>query len=109
MVAIRVHVSFSAVCVHLCCVFLINLTEDEESSAHLREAMKDGYVVVSLVKVIVEGPAGVGKTCLLNLLLKKPPPQDRHSTGCAEQAIRLIRVGKERGSGTRSPLKSSRK
>ena len=59
--------------------------------------MKDGYVVVSLVKVIVEGPAGVGKTCLLNLLLKRPPPQDRHSTGCAERAIRVIRVGKERG------------
>ena len=59
--------------------------------------MKDGYVVVSLVKVIVEGPAGVGKTCLLNFLLKRSPPQNRHSTGCAKRAIRVIRVGKERG------------
>ena len=61
------------------------------------EAMKDGYVNVSLVKVIVEGSAGVGKTCLLNLLLKRPPPQARHSTGCAERAIRVIRVCKESG------------
>ena len=65
---------------------------DEES---LRKAMKQGYVVVTLVKVIVEGPAGVGKTCLICLLLEKPPPKDRHSTGCAERAIRVIRVGKE--------------
>ena len=90
------------VCVFVCVHVYLGitnsiLTEYEESRAHLREAMKDGYVVVSLVKVIVEGPAGVGKTCLLNLLLDKPPPQDRHSTGCAERAIRVIRVGKERG------------
>ena len=52
---------------------------------------------VSLVKVIVEGSAGVGKTCLLNLLLKRPPPQKRHSTGCAERAIRVTRVWKESG------------
>ena len=59
--------------------------------------MKKGYVNVSLVKVIVEGSAGVGKTCLLNLLLKRPHPQERHSTGCTERAIRVIRVGKKRG------------
>ena len=57
--------------------------------------MKQGYVVVTLVKVIVEGPAGVGKTSVIYLLLGKPPPKDRHSTGCAERAIRVIRVGKE--------------
>ena len=59
--------------------------------------MKGGYVDVSLVKVIVEGSAGVGKTCLLNLLLKRPPPQKRHSTGCAERAIQVTRVWKESG------------
>ena len=31
----------------------------------LKEAMEKGYVYVMLVKVIVEGPAGVGKTSLL--------------------------------------------
>ena len=50
---------------------------------------------VTLVKVIVEGPAGVGKTCVMYLLLSKSPPDKRHSTGCAERAIRVIRVGKE--------------
>ena len=57
--------------------------------------MKKGYMVVKLVKVIVVGPAGVGKTCLIYLLLSKPPPDKRHSTGCAERSIRVIRIGKE--------------
>ena len=57
--------------------------------------MKNGYVVVKLVKVIVVGPAGVGKTCLIYLLLGKDPPDKRHSTGCAERSIRVIRIGKE--------------
>ena len=57
--------------------------------------MKKGYVEVKLVKVIVVGPAGVGKTCLIYLLLNKPPPDKRHSTGCAERSIRVIRIGKE--------------
>ena len=63
----------------------------------LRGATKKGYVYVTLVKVIIEGPAGVGKTCLMYLLLGKSPPSSgkRHSTGCAERAIRVIRVGKE--------------
>ena len=59
--------------------------------------MKQGYVNVTLVKVIVEGPAGVGKTCLMFLLLSKSPPEERTSTGCAERPIRVIRVGKEGG------------
>ncbi|CAI8006236.1 hypothetical protein GBAR_LOCUS4611, partial [Geodia barretti] len=59
--------------------------------------MKQGFVNVTLVKVIVEGPAGVGKTCVIYLLLSKSPPKERHSTGCAERAIRVIRVGKEGG------------
>ena len=57
--------------------------------------MKNGYVVVKLMKVIVVGPAGVGKTCLIYLLLGKDPPDKRHSTGCAERSIRVIRIGKE--------------
>ena len=59
--------------------------------------MKLGFVHVSLVKVTVVGPAGVGKTCLKYLLLSKSVAvqEDRTSTGCAERAIRVIRVGKE--------------
>ena len=69
----------------------------DESRAFLREAMKQGYVNVTLVKVIVEGPAGVGKTSLMYLLLSRSPPDKRNSTGCAERAIQVIRVGKEGG------------
>ena len=61
--------------------------------------MKLGFVHVSLVKVTVVGPAGVGKMCLIYLLLSKSPPspEDRTSTGCAERPIHMIRVGKEGG------------
>ena len=69
----------------------------DESRAFLREAMKQGYVNVTLVKVIVEGPAGVGKTSLMYLLLSRSPPDKRNSTGCAERSIQVIRVGKEGG------------
>ena len=64
---------------------------------YLNEAMKHGHVNVNVVKVIVEGSAGVGKTCLTHLLLDKPPPQERQSTGCAERSIQVIQVGKEGG------------
>ena len=64
---------------------------------YLSGAMKYGHVNVNVVKVIVKGSAGVGKTCLTHLLLDKPPPQERQSTGCAERSIRVIRVGKEGG------------
>ena len=69
----------------------------DTSSEFLREAMKKGHVHVKLMKVIIEGPAGVGKTCLMYLLLGKSPPspEQRHSTGCAERAVQVIHVGKE--------------
>ena len=67
--------------------------------------MKDGYVVTTLVKVLVVGPAGVGKTCLLYLLLSKNPPDKRTSTGCAERSIRVIRIGKESGEWSEIPTK----
>lgn len=59
--------------------------------------MKDGYVNVSIVKVIIVGPAGVGKTCLRYLLLSKSPPKERTSTGIAERPIQVIRIGGEKG------------
>ena len=69
----------------------------DDSSKFLREAMQQGYVVTTLVKVLVVGPAGVGKTSLIYLLLRKDPPDVRTSTGCAEREIRVIRIGQESG------------
>ena len=57
----------------------------------------DGYVTVKLVKVLVVGSAGVGKTCLIRLLLDQDPPEERNSTRCLEQSIQVIRVLCERG------------
>ena len=67
--------------------------------------MKQGYVNIKLVKVVVVGPAGVGKTCLLYLLLSKDPPEARTSTGCAERSIRVIRIGQESGEWSEIPTK----
>ena len=70
----------------------------DESSEFLRSAMKRGYVDTTLVKALVVGPAGVGKTSLLSLLLGRAPPETRSSTGCAERAVRVVRIGTESGS-----------
>ena len=77
----------------------------DNAGEFLREAMKQGYVVTKLVKVLLVGPAGVGKTCLLYLLLSKDPPDQRTSTGCAERSIRVIRIGKESGEWSEIPTK----
>ena len=42
-----------------------------------------------LVKCVISGAAGVGKSCLELLLLGKKPPKVRRSTGCAEH-IRAV-------------------
>ena len=56
------------------------------------QAMKEGHVKVSIIKCLLLGTAGVGKTCLLYLLLDMLPPQLRQSTACIEQATRAICV-----------------
>ena len=58
--------------------------------------MKVGYVTVKLVKVLVVGSAGVGKTSLIKLLLDQDPPGERNSTGCLERSIRVIRILREK-------------
>ena len=52
--------------------------------------MKEGYIEVSIIKCLLLGTAGVGKTCLLHLLLGMLPPHLRQSTACIEQAIRAV-------------------
>ena len=49
------------------------------------------------MKALVVGPAGVGKISLLSLLLGRAPPETRSSTGCAERAVRVVRIGTESG------------
>eukprot|EP00731_Ephydatia_muelleri_P012571 Em0006g1465a len=54
------------------------------------EAMTKGYVETSVTKCLILGAAGVGKTHLKHLLLKKDPPQQRVSTGLADNPVRAI-------------------
>eukprot|EP00731_Ephydatia_muelleri_P012659 Em0006g1553a len=54
------------------------------------EAMSKGYVETSVTKCLILGAAGVGKTHLKHLLLKKDPPQQRVSTGLADNPVRAI-------------------
>ena len=52
--------------------------------------MTKGYVETSVTKCLVLGAAGVGKTHLKHLLLKKDPPEQRVSTGMADNPVRAI-------------------
>ena len=60
------------------------------------EAMKFGSVKLSIIKCLVLGIAGVGKTCLKRLLLQIPIPQNtdgpigRVSTGLADNPIQAL-------------------
>ena len=52
--------------------------------------MTKGYVETSVTKCLILGAAGVGKTHLKHLLLKKHPPEERVSTGLADNPVRAI-------------------
>ena len=54
------------------------------------EAMTKGYAETSVTKCLIVGAAGVGKTHLKHLLLKKDPPEQRVSTGLADNPVRAI-------------------
>ena len=81
--------------------------DDEESQRFLEEAMKYGFVNVSVVKVVIVGTAGVGKTCLYYLLLSKRPPKPEHrtSTECAQRPVRVMQVGGKDGKWEEVDLK----
>ena len=55
-----------------------------ETRLYLAEAIKKGVIDVHIIKCVISGIAGAGKTCLELLLLGKKPPKVRRSTGCAE-------------------------
>ena len=54
------------------------------------KAMRKGYVETSVTKCLILGAAGVGKTHLRHLLLKRDPPELRVSTGLADNPVRAI-------------------
>eukprot|EP00731_Ephydatia_muelleri_P004081 Em0002g257a len=68
-------------------------TEKNQNEADERlyeEAMSKGYVETSVTKCLILGAAGVGKTHLKHLLLKKDPPGQSVSTGLAENPVQAV-------------------
>ena len=80
-----------------------------DDASLLAEAMKEGKVNVSVIKVIIVGTAGVGKTCVYHLLLGLPPPdpKKRTSTECATRPVRVIQIvgGKDNEKWEKADLK----
>ncbi|KAL5506699.1 hypothetical protein EMCRGX_G008424, partial [Ephydatia muelleri] len=65
-------------------------SQKEADERLYEEAMSKGYVETSVTKCLILGAAGVGKTHLKHLLLKKDPPEQRVSTGVADNPVRAI-------------------
>ena len=54
------------------------------------QALEEGYVILSIIKLLLAGPPGVGKTSFKNLLFNWEPPRHHHSTGIADRPIRAV-------------------
>ena len=84
-------------------LFIIILVPSEEQKVQAKrlydeakrlydEAMTKGYAECSIIRCLIHGSAGVGKTHLKHLLLKMPPPELRTSTGIADNLVRAVTV-----------------
>ena len=56
----------------------------------VHRSMRDGLTKVLIIKALIIGPPGVGKTGIRYLLLGLPPPSRRNSTPLATRATRAI-------------------
>ena len=72
--------------------FCTSLTTDTQKLYD--EAMKNGYVDRKIIKCLIIGAAGVGKTTIKHLLLGKEPPEKRISTGVLENPVRAVSISK---------------
>ena len=73
----------------------------------VQRAMRDGITRVFIIKVLIIGAPGSGKTSLRYLLLGLPPPATRTSTPLATRAFRAVSMHriKADGSGSMSTWK----
>ena len=51
--------------------------------------MNLGYIDVNIIKILIVGAGGVGKSCLLKFLCDLPAPDKYNSTGCIDRAQRV--------------------
>ena len=59
------------------------------------DAMKNGCVERRVIKCLIIGAAGVGKTSIKHLLLKKPLPKRRESTGLLEKPAVAVSISRD--------------
>ena len=71
-----------------------------ESAQSFAQALREGSVIVEIIKLVLMGPPGVGKTSFLHLLFNWPAPKYHNSTAIASRPIRAIErvVGEKHGS-----------
>ena len=75
----------------VCYKYYINIGNAVDFEKELNMLLeKEGYVQLTISKVLITGAAGSGKTCTKCLLYKlpPPPPKERHSTELFEQMKR---------------------
>ena len=56
----------------------------------LLQALDEGYIILSIMKLLLAGPPAVGKTSFKHLLFDWDPPPHHHSTGIADRPIRAV-------------------
>ena len=56
----------------------------------LLQALEEGYVILSIIKLLLAGPPAVGKTSFKHLLFNWEPPLYHHSTAIADRPIRAV-------------------
>ena len=54
------------------------------------QALDEGYVILSIIKLLLVGPPAVGKTSFKHLLFDWKPPRHHHSTAIANRPIRAV-------------------
>ena len=101
---LRVHAVLE--CIHSLTTFM-TLDATQLYTQAVQRAMRDGITRVFIIKVLIIGAPGSGKTCLRYLLLGLPPPATRTSTPLATRAFRAVSMHriKADGSGSMSTWK----
>ena len=56
----------------------------------LLHALEEGYVMLSIIKLLLAGPPAAGKTSFKHLLFNWEPPHHHHSTGIADRPVRAV-------------------
>ena len=86
------------VCTNTCLtlLFYYYITLDKKV---LLKALDEGYVILSIIKLLLVGPPAVGKTSFKHLLFDWKPPRHHYSTAIADKPIRAVeRVARFDGS-----------